>query len=922
MTFPSFITTGQTRDIVEQPLQHQPFNIMPLIQMLAKDEGKGKTSAPAKSESDFKLEGRIGAVNQVMEMYNKANSKINQGIDLYGTDFTYTPEYKNLVRQAEYAMSNEFKNIVARQTSDVKRFEENIKGKGHYYHLGQLGKTGDLKRMSDWKNIQEREYSSELGSPGGYIEDFDFDPIILGMEDARKAVDEEFKAGSWSTEEGWTNIKEDIVGNLLGVRKIYTEQMKERNYGLKDEKGNLDPRNLDYSEANIMKRAFANGFDFTDPISAGYFQGFLQRKGGMGGDPLAEYKDKKGYITDEGWNKLVSDFENFAKEDIFEERKEREITKDKIITQESFDEASEEGYNRYGKAKEVELANGAYVQNTLSVDALTDIGISMDNFFDDPEKLSKEEDVLVNKFGMDKATARSMAKIMNWVDIKNNIDLQGLNVYDVKDMMFSGNDSPFVINTSNGKEYVDINPNFNTESASDFKKLVMEKAKGRHSDPKALADQMYEKYVEKKNQISIARAQGRTNMAMGRNDINTLEMPTMEIPKLFTDAVNDSWNLGQTMDNLGSNSFGMIGESFIMMNNLGKNVKFAGTEGALTVTQNTLPTNIETIIKDEKTGKIIRYNWADPEWIKMSDEEKTKISQLADQQRTQYKNPMFGTAPRKLDGSVSEAIEKRIAVPMYGWAADQLRKAMNDPNANPNMIFASNAAFMQTAKLYSKSEADAAVALKDITVYKELPENYSKDKRYKERFDDIGYRVGNLVTRATRAVDYKDEAGVIAKELGYTGQRAEDFKSKYNKYINETSGVNQKMDFITNFDLNGATAWNYNNTKVIKTQIKAADGKKINPLVRNDLNITNEEKVKIGDKEETGGILFRIPMDVTAVTARNIKDKEHIKTFVGNGTKLWYERENAVAGKKNQQYERNANTTEQSKFQAIKPLGQ
>ena len=126
MTFPSFITTGPTRDLTVQPLEHKAFNLMPLIQMLHEDGKKvaSSTSSSTKKEDDTKIEGRIGGVNQIMAAVNKQDNIIKSGISLYGDAFTGTPEYARAVRNREYAMSPEVINMLARETSNLEIFKK------------------------------------------------------------------------------------------------------------------------------------------------------------------------------------------------------------------------------------------------------------------------------------------------------------------------------------------------------------------------------------------------------------------------------------------------------------------------------------------------------------------------------------------------------------------------------------------------------------------------------------------------------------------------------------------------------------------------------------------------------------------------------------------------------------------------------
>lgn len=826
MNFPSFITTGPAKDIQTAPLEHKPFNLLPLIQLLKEDEQKASSSKKTAESNDFKIEGRIGGVNQIMEKVNKEQARIKTGLSLLGDAFTLTPEYAAATRALAQATSPEVLNVLDRQTSDVKRFESNIKDKGHYFHIAEWGRGRSLDRMSSWKNKLERGESYEFygDGSGDYVEDFDFDPVVYGMEDFRKAVDELYKTGWLSDERGWSSITEEFVKNLYGIKETHSTQSWKKNYnesynpktGEYDIKDPIGRGQLAEAYEQSLGRAFAEGIDFTDPISAGAWQGFLQRQAGNGNDPLKKYKGKDGTIDDKGFDEMITDFQDFVNRDLEKHYEKRKDKTTKFDQTQNFTE-SVEGTKMAGAiAEAAEMADG-FRQLPTSVEALTDYGLS-------------EDDFIGKKGGMGDLFAA--LKELNFEGAKTV--MSGDLTDQEKTLIYEDPTAPFYKQNVNGVSVINTNVGYDPEA---YKATLVKYATERGiKDPNKFAEGIIAKVHEKRVVLETAKANGKTVKATGRQEIIELHKDAVDVPDWIKDATNSEHLIGQTTEEFGLNMFTKIGNSYMMLGDI-KGLKYMGTEGGVKVTQNTIPTNMYTVYEDEN-GKVQYYNWTDSRWRSMSDQQKQSIIEKSQAQAK--KDGRFGTMLlNSTDKKLAKAVEKSSAIPMDAFTEKYLAKAAMDPTSSLSGLFASNGAITVTGSFMGDSEAHIAKAFGDKTIAVELPASYSTNREFRKAYDDVSYNWKNfgkpiMYEFIKRAKGDKPDTNVIADHLGIKE------KKEFNEYINnlpENLPYQQYMYAIADFKI--GKRGGYKNKEVVLTNVKVSDdGKTINPYARDVIGLS------------------------------------------------------------------------------------
>jgi hypothetical protein len=560
MTFPSFLTTGPTRDITVQPLEHKAFNLMPLIQMLHEDGKKASTSAATtKAKTDkTELEGRIGGVNQIMAEVNKYDNVINNGFNLMGDAFTGTPEYARAVRGREYALSEEVKNTLGRETKNLELFKEQSKGKGHFFHLGQYGKSGDLKRASDWQSILEYGKSDDYYGyvKGEYVSDFDFTPVYYNMDDSRAAIDEMFKTGYLSSDIGYTIVSEEIIGNTVGVQTAYTQETSKRNFERTDAEGNPllgadgkpigNPQALEYAHNQALARAFSfGGMDYTDPLVGGYFQSFLQKTAGQGSDPFRDYRNEKNIVDDKGLETFFKDFSEFVQKDLQSHKEKRKIDETGSSTKKSFN-VSEEGTRALALKQEEELNAKAWRGINESQADFTDYGL-------EETWLTGEKGWLS---GLD-YMFKSMSGLNSGV-----VELQEKD----KQYIYGNEWSPFYKQRVNGKDYVNVKEDIDWER---FKDNVLEDAIKRGlNDPEKHADMIVAHSKIASDRFKEQRKEGKTFKATGRYDFQAQHMDATQIPEWFSNSLNGKDLVGQSSNEMGTNMFAKIGETYMMLSDV------------------------------------------------------------------------------------------------------------------------------------------------------------------------------------------------------------------------------------------------------------------------------------------------------------------------------------------------------------------
>lgn len=901
MNFPSFVTTGGTRDIQETPLQYQPFNLLPLIQLLKNDNRKTAASTGKSKSDDFKLEGRIGAVNQVMEEYRKYDKSMKAGFDLMGSAYTVTPEYARDVRGKEMVMSPEIENIVKQQSADVKRYEANIKGKGNYFHLGAFAQGMGLYRNNVWKSKLERGYSSEIfpTDKPEYVEGFDFDPVLYDIEDARKAIDALYTTGKVVTGKQWAKLEDDIVGDLYGVKRIHGGWRNETNFQeYKDKDGNIiKGGNLGAAHDQSLARAFAEGFDFTDPIAGGLMQSFMQRVAGNSNDPFKKYRNKNGEVDDEGFDNFIKDFQDFAKRDLFKHYEKRKETLDTSTYDETFN-ISEEGTKALGAKKAAaEMANG-FRQERSSAQTITDFGLPLETF------KGKSNEWIKSILGETLSNAIGLA------------DEQALN-QETMNAFFNSTHSPFYKQNIEGKDYVNINENSNMEMF--YKDLVDYATKNGIENPSKWADEILGETTQQVDRFKKLKEAGKTYKATGRTVFNQLIYDVTKTPNFFYNILNRKDLKGQPAKQMGSGMFAKVGETYMMVNDFG-NLKYDGVVGGATITQNTIPTNLYTVSQNDK-GETVYYHWASPQWRKMSNSQKNAIIEKS--KELSKSNPMYGTSLlNPTDMSLAQAVEKSEAIPMDEFTEKHLKALVSDPNSNINMIFASPGAIAARGRFVAPTEADMAKELQGKYLKMEVPESYIQgDNKYKQDYTEIiGELYGggsyyfkkrleknanqNSINKDIREIRYGNVNNItddgIVKILELDENEIQRFKNAMGK-LKKNQGRPYYDAAIANFKLK--KNYNYQNEQVYLSDVPISEnGKVLNPLTKDDLGYHETTKT-VNDKTIKESAIY-IDFDATGVVLNGSTDPS-----IGMASREWYKTANLnYENSRNLNKEKSSNT--------------
>lgn len=866
MTFPSFITTGPTRDITVQPLEYKPFNLLPLIQMLHEDGKKASTSAASSKATtdDTKLEGRIGGVNQIMAEVNKQDNIIKSGISLYGDAFTGTPEYARAVRNREFAMNPEVINTLARETKNVDLFKDQIKGKGTFFHLGQFASTGELKRAKQWQDILEYGKSNDYYGyvNGEYKGDFDWTPQFNTMSDVAVELEKLFKVGYMQTEQGWTDVANKIVGDTVGVSTAYKTFRSKRNFQQLEDGPKMQ---LEEARDQALSRTLADGFDFTDPLVNGYFQSFLQKAAGQGDDPFREYKDKKGDVTEENFERFLKDFQTFVSTDIqswYQKRKEEETGS---TSKEDF-VVDEEGTRALAAKKEAELAAQAWTSVNESHGDVSDFGMEA-KWFEGGNGLA----------GLFPNLFREMLGTGSGLEELGDTE---------KGYLYAEPWSPFYKQSIDGKTYYNLNEDRDWETIKE--NILKEAVKNNVENPEKYANNLITLAKEAEKRFEQAKKDGKTYKTTGRYETDAQYMGALQIPQWFVDGANRKDLIGQKTEEMGVNSFAKIGDTHIMLNDV-KGLQYAGIEGGIKMTANTVPTNLFTRVIEN--GQVMVYQWASPAWKKLTNEKKQAIIDLAQQQAKD--NPMYGTMLLNGAGQLDNTIKKDYAAPMDEFSQKALAALVNDPNSSLNMVFASPGAYTASGKFKAKTEKEIAQAFKDINIYVEIPENYMNNEKEKKEYyatrQKIRSRAFEIVKKGPKdfwgneTITLNDALVQASKELLKPNQKAEfeekekEFKKWQEKKIREdknySSRKNKQFDDYQDFAADYFTGkkLNYQNKKTQLSSVPVStDGYTLTDDAKKQLNLIQYTEGTGKDAEK--GYQVNIEFDATGITLRNVSD--------------------------------------------------
>jgi len=857
--FPSFILTGETKNLSDAPLEVKPLNLLPLIELM-RQEGKtaGSSGSSKKSGDDkeSKVEGRIGAVNQYMSTINNIQNKMNRGLDLYGASFTSLPEYSSLVRQLDAAESPERLNIIQRETKNVDQYKTNTKDKGSFFDVSAMMNGLGVKKVSDWTQILEYGNTDALGGKGGqYQEGFDFNPNLISSGDALVKLKEYFAgAGQFTLENDRTSFVEDMVGHAAGIMTVTQKNAYTRNYGgdlrSGEKKWGLDYK-FDQLQESLIGRIvktdkknekgediytiIENGINLSDPIANGLLQGFIQKTNG-----LSKYVNQEGLFKSiESENEFFNDYKRYVSDNINNEFNAAKAKTDDTGVTKSFNEYSESAYKN---KKEMDMYNAAQLEQTISIDDNANLGVEFDKFAKTPES-SIFFPSISEIFGLEKPTITQ----------------------EEKDALYQGLESPFVLANKNGTDYVSLNQSYDDAK---YQEALQKKYPNDWQ-------KYYDKAMLEKQRLYALTSNGSGIDYTTRRDVSTAFVPANGLGDSWWSLVNSDKLVGQSAQNIGQGLVGTLGTTPFNLSDLGKDLTYGGVEGGITYMPNTVPNNLYTVVIENNKAKY--YQHASTEWDKLSDAKKTELYNLSMEQAK--KDNRAGTKFLS-GGDIANKISKSTK-PAGEWEQKLLATFANDPNIGTNFIYAAPVMPMQTAK-FEGSKANIIKALEKITVNVEMPSAYATDTRYKEEY----WKTPNITTKEKKfktgegpveGITAIKSADAITKENNLNPTQTAEFNKHYSTIMNSNASMGQKTilvkDALIKTKINYKGGFNYNSQNVILTPVKVAENGKLNPFAEKFVSISNKPSAK--DKDVMTDVLY-IQTDVTPIVSQNAVNAQNI----------------------------------------------
>lgn len=862
--FPSFFTTGSTVVLPTQPINYQPMNLSGMIQSVRSQPKGRSTSKGLPSSEDFKIEGRVGAVNQYMRPINETIQEMQDRVGLLGAAAYETPEHAQNLRDLANYSNDQRKNIVDAETEMYKNYKANTKGEGAMYDLYNLAQTGELKTAAQWNKINQYAETNDLGSPQTsetWRKGFDENPTFYGLDDARVAADALF-ANTGVLERGGASdvLKEGFIDNLYGVVSEYNSQMSKYNFS--DEKGKSGDM-LDAAYRQSWKRAL-NGTDFTDPLMAGYFQGFLQRMGG-----LDSYMDPDTMqMTEQGEAKFQKDFKDFVESDLEEHYKKRKIDIFKTDQRKSFNEADPSYYDRAEEAQIIEEYLASRKQQTVTMESRDNLGIGMDQIMNQDYLYGTEE----------------------------------------RDFVLAGDESPFTVQQDgNGNNFLSVNDDYDEEALRaraiehfnmkfpDGNPNAMIMAEGHGAKTaEEYADMIVSRTDARRTKIAYDMSNGRGRLGNTRMVIDEDYIPTGSVPTPLLEGTNSKYLVGKTAKELGTGNVALVGESFINMTAFGDAI-YEGTAGALYMGPNTISSNAGIKIPTDNGGsRIVRF--ASDEWQKMDEDGRNRLTQ----------GGKFGVFNN--DGSLADAGSFQ-GKPMPMDEGTQKALATMAVNGNLNTAYYSPAALRMNATFSYKDEREAAKALEGQSFKKEVPllytgGNSAYDKVYEKLKDN-----SSLVEVTRKMLPrqeskpskiYAGEAEQLARLAGLApnSPQSKTFVETITKVDRGNLTEARVLDIMSQAKLGQLNkAWNYKTAVAMKDQ-PISNGKKLDRDYKTQMEwrdgiSSNGEKRK----------MITAKINVTDHALNGIEDRKN-RRIVKGVTDQWmmdWSRERAITKGSNKQ---------------------
>jgi hypothetical protein len=863
--FPSFFTTGSTVVLPTQPAQYRPFNLGPMVQSIRERPQSKKNKPTTPKAKDFEIEGRIGAVNQYMRPINRKLQMMENRVALYGAAAYDMPEYAQDMRDLSTLSNEQRQNIVAEETKMRDNYKDNTKGKGSFYDLSNWDHLGgELMTVAEMNAMAQYAETEDLGDPQTqmkFMKGFDENPTIYGMEDARVAVDGLFNdIGHWKRGNGWSTIEEKYLENMKGALTTHNEQMSQKNFG--DIDGDGVGEGLDAAKKQTLARAIKGAIDVTDPIVGGYLQGFLQKNKGF--DGVKNYFKENGQIKDDFYN----DFAQFMRDDIEQHYQKRKIDVWDSDQTFSFDEYDPSLYQRGWEEEDVEkLAKTAWMQQTTSSDAVTNLGLPVDEVFGGNNWLSSLVEKTFGSIGIGDG-ASGLAFNFGNLDEKQRESL--------KNTLLAGGDSPYVVNLDDeGNPYLNLNDAYDPDAT---RAKVTDWYKDQFGDlPEdelnMMVDNALTEIANNRHDMQTAFQKGAGKAGYTRQDFTeyTLLSTTLqaEFPEVY-DALNSLNLVGKPAEETMTNMHIKVGETYGLATDLGS-ARYEGAYGDMKMTSNTTLSNMGVKTKDG----ILYFN--DPNWMKMS----------ADDKEMYIKNSggQIGLWNRK-DGTVASAASKADGV----IPVDETTQALilqAHKAGNLNAPFYSPASLTMDAEYSYANEKEAAKSLQGKKFTVEVPSIYNLNTKgtYEKDYDalrsDLYTRetamiISNGKTKASTAGDPNssiqkfDRYGQLAEQVGIKKgtPQYERFEQDLNKLGGQPTA--KIIGYLAAIKSGKGTAGNWNfNTAVRKVQRNISDGQTLDPdwkdnagwskkKYKNKDTGTIEERFKVKVEQDVTGVMLGV----------------------------------------------------------------
>jgi len=313
--FPKFIHSRIPGGIEPIGLQQQALSLDPFIKAIEFNKllKQKKQKAAAKVDPPEEPMGREGAVNQFHRNKNFVIAAKNKMLQTYGSLATKQPGWQDITNFANSALSQQEYNTIEQETKKLEEFETYLHkhpGSTSLYHLDQFQATGGMETLKNSELRVQQRYGQSLGMQGAEPGVASYNPLlstapsVATMKDALEEVHKSLGPANdqwkdyYMDEDGKMKptVRSAIVAHVVGGSGgVLTTKISER----------TDREALSVARNALMSRSGGNP-DISDPLVAGFLQGFLQNT--EGGTRISRWVVEDGkFKTDEKGNKIQED---------------------------------------------------------------------------------------------------------------------------------------------------------------------------------------------------------------------------------------------------------------------------------------------------------------------------------------------------------------------------------------------------------------------------------------------------------------------------------------------------------------------------------------------------------------------------------------------------------------------------------------